>query len=543
MADKPNKLERLKAELAPADFSDRLAALDWNAVDEAQRFYLKSYGIYNIKMRPDRYMLRLRIDGGRMSLRRLEVIGGLAQEYGVAILVTARAQIELHGIAPEEIYPLYHRLLAAGITTHQTLTDNFRALVTDPYDGMAVDSQIECYPMIEAIRERILDRPEWMGTIPRKFNTAIIGRVAPLVNPWGNDLLFALAQWDGVWGFNVYLGGKNNEVAQSVDVFVLPDEVPDLFMAVAEVFSEHGLRESRAKIRMFHLIESVGMEKIRLWIVERLGRPLRSAGELKMVRSVPLNVTELAGGGAGQILPAHYGEMTPEALMEQIRIARESGGEIRLGSDQNLHRIGGHETSVESRPQITACAGARHCPLSLWDIKHDVPTLPLARLERLGITVGFSGCLKGCGRHYHSDIGLFGLRTNLYGETERAVRVYLGAIQSFDPAPGRMLYYSVPERAMEALLGVILDEYERSLLPSFEAYAHHIRRYSIEWLQLWYLLHLNGRVDADMQAAFVAGVEEVRLAAMASEKFANSFGTGYADAIRELSHRVWDQKA
>ena len=544
MSEKVNKLERLKAEMPPADFLPLLASIDWERVDERERFYLKNYGIYNIKMRPEVYMLRLRIDGGEISLDRLEHITHLAQRYDAQIVLTARAQIELHGVAPGDVYGLYTALREAGITTHQSLTDNFRAMTTDPYDGVAEDSEIACLPLISRIRDQILDRPEWMGMLPRKFNTALIGRRTPLVNPWANDLLFALAQREGAWGFNAYLGGKNSETAQSADIFVLPKDVPDLFMAVARTFAEYGLRGSRAKIRLFHLIESVGMAQVRAWIEEAYGATLAGEGVLRMGRSRYVWQTPLDAKGTGQILLTAHGEIDTDTLLGWIEESRELGGILRLGTDQNLHRLGADTTVQDSQAphaQIVACAGARYCPLALWDIKRDGDFLPMDRLDRHGITVGFSGCLKGCGRHYHSDIGLFGLRTNLYGETERAIRVYLGAIQTPNPAPGRMIYYSVPERKMDELIGTILDDYEACGAEPFEAYARHIRRYTVEWMQLWYLLRLTGAMSEELKGAFVRGEDEETLAKLASEVLGVPLGEEYADAIRNLSHRVWDQ--
>jgi ferredoxin-nitrite reductase len=317
-------------------------------------------------------------------------------------------------------------------------------------------------------------------------------------------------------------------------------------MAVARTFAEHGLRGSRAKIRLFHLIESVGMAQVRAWIEEAYGATVAGEGILRMGRSRYVRQSPLGTKGTGQIIPTAHGEIGTDALLGWIKESRELGGTLRLGTDQNLHRLGTDTTIQDSQAphaHIVACAGARYCPLALWDIKHDGDFLPMDRLDRHGITVGFSGCLKGCGRHYHSDIGLFGLRTNLYGETERAVRVYLGTIQTPDPAPGRMLYYSVPERKMSELIGAILDDYETYGAEPFEAYARYIRRYSVEWMQLWYLLRLTGAMSEALKGAFVRGEDEEMLAKQALEVLGMSLGEGYADAIRELSHRAWNQQA
>ena len=46
-------------------------------------------------------------------------------------------------------------------------------------------------------------------------------------------------------------------------------------------------------------------------------------------------------------------------------------------------------------------------------------------MEKHGIKVGFSGCMKGCGRHKHADIGIVGLRSNKFGENDKAARIFL----------------------------------------------------------------------------------------------------------------------
>jgi len=72
----------------------------------------------------------------------------------------------------------------------------------------------------------IVGNEGYMGMLPRKFNTAVIGRENPLLNPWGNDLLFALSRKDEKWGFNIYLGGKNSFCAQNADIFIHPKNPP-----------------------------------------------------------------------------------------------------------------------------------------------------------------------------------------------------------------------------------------------------------------------------------------------------------------------------
>jgi hypothetical protein len=60
-------------------------------------------------------------------------------------------------------------------------------------------------------------------------------------------------------------------------------------------------------------------------------------------------------------------------------------------------------------------------------------------------------------------------------------------------------------------------------------------------MQLWDLLRLTGAMSEKLKGAFVRGEDEEMLAKQASEILGMPLGEEYADAIRDLSHRVWDQ--
>jgi len=545
---KHNKIERLKSALSPAAFLEVLEKVDWSNLSEADRFYLKNYGIYNIKLRPKYWMLRLRSDGGILPAEHLQIIAEAAQKHQLKILLTARAQIELHDIPAETIYPLWKALNHKGISTYQTLTDNFRAIVTDPLNGFTQDTRIPTAPLIRQIQKYIYADPRWLGTIPRKFNTAIIGREYPSFNPWGNDLLFALAQKDGVWGFNLYLGGKNSEVAQDIDLFCLPNDVPELFVSIATMYHTYGLRGSRAKVRLYHLIETVGIIQVRRWITAIHNHPLQSSGTLKMHSSRNYHDPDIPIERYG-----HWGELPVTTASTIAQKAMEDSCPLRLTPHQELWLISPTPQQIDSIRQkpttntpITACAGSRYCPLSLWDIKQDLPDLPLEKLKQHGISLGFSGCLKGCGRHYHSDLGLIGLRTSNYGHPERAVRLFLGAVESPVPTPARMLYYVVPTRKLTELLDLILEDFLHSKRDTFEQYAHQIlHHYSDDFLRLWYMLRQYfSKEELPYETFFHTALEKEHEEKMIEkittlEGFPQ--GENLYERMRLLSHILWDK--
>ncbi len=548
---KPNKIERLKTRLQPCDYD--LASVNWLHPDDESRFYLKNFGIYNIKLRPETWMIRLRFDGGILDADRLASVARIARREGLRILLSTRAQMELHDLTPRRVYPVWSELREAGLTSLQTLTDNLRGILIDPLDDCAPDRRIECRPILERLQGTYVDVPEWIGTLPRKFNAALIGRETPSFNPWGQDLLLALAQKGGEWGFNLYLGGKNSETARDADIFCTPEEACALFGAVLEVYRRHGLRGSRAKTSLHHLIESAGIGQVRHWIEEALEHELPSAGKLRM-RSSAENLDHL--------LPirrfGRHGEIDPETLHEAAREARTQNLTLRLTPRQELwlfdpiaiqksSSILNSQSSILNSPSapkgsVTACAGSRYCPLALWEIKPDARHLPLGILTRRGIRVGMSGCLKGCGRHHHADIGLVGLRSNAFGPTERALRVFVGALEAPDPAPARLLFYAVPERSAARLFKVIAQDYERSRASSFGEFSRTVlRRYDEETLTLWYLLRQLDGITQETQRQFFDGDEDTLREALRALPAFPKEARQISEAISLLSHRLWDK--
>jgi len=540
-----NKIERLKRVLCPVDFKERIMQLNLLQLTEADRFYLKNYGIYTIKLMPEKFMLRIRVPAGRIARERLHRICRIANAYGLEILLTARAQIELHGLDASSVLAVWQELNAAGITTLQTLTDNFRNIVTDPYDGYSVYSKIEVFPLIEKMQALFLENPEWMGMLPRKFNTAISGTEALYTHFYGNDLYFALAQKKGKRGFNLYLGGKNSEPAKPADLFVLPEEVPGMFEAVAKVYRDFGLRGSRAKTRLYHLLSETGMEAF----VEKVGsvypHTLVSAGS-SCIRKVPFTpYVKLDGGRFGYCHRTQFGRIDPVALEKIVDFAEKEVLEIRLGIDQNLYLLGlkerkvSWEAAVEGAAHVTACAGSSYCALSLWDIKTEAACLPLEKLERHQIQVGFSGCLKGCGRHRHCDIGLVGLRTNIFGATQKAARVYLGGQYSSGGAVARLLFHAVPLKHLEALFEVIIAVYEESGESDFETFSDRwLNGFSENFVTLWFLARLTLGQPLKLER-----IPESQLYRRLREEDGFPVYDGdeeYIESIRVMMHALWD---
>ena len=493
---KANKIERLKASLKPYDFFPQIDTLDLKDLTEEERFYLKNFGIYNHKLSSKTFMIRVRITAGRISVSKVAQLIKLSREYSFEMIITVRAQIELHGITAENVLNVWKKLEESGLTAWQTLTDNFRNIVTDPFDGEGKTSQIEVYPYIKEMESLFLKNSEFVGTLPRKFNTAICGTLENSHSFFSNDLYFSLAKKEDIWGFNLYLGGKNSEMAQDADIFVTPEEVILMFEAVIKTYMIHGLRGTRSKTRLFHLLQKIGMNAFKSHLKCYYPKALHSAGILQTEKSTPHKFTSLYDDRYAFCYSSRFGEIDVDELSMLTDYAYKEKLSIRLGVDQNIYLIGLKKPKVPlkniSTPaRLSVCAGNRYCDLSLFDMKDEAKMLPLERLKTLNISVGYSGCLKGCGKHQHVDIGLVGLRTAIFGPTQKSVRFFIGGQYTYGRAPARLILMSVPLHGLNDLIHVVIDEFKQSGYNDFEHFSQEVlNRFSTSFLALWFLSKL-----------------------------------------------------
>ena len=285
-------------------------------------------------------------------------------------------------------------------------------------------------------------------------------------------------------------------MAQDADIFVASGETIPLFKAVVKTYINHGLRGTRSKTRLFHMLQKIGMESFKTYLRSYYPKVLQSAGELQIEKSSPREFTALRDGRYAFCYQSRFGEITVDELSSLHKFASMQNLSIRLGIDQNIYLFGLKEPRIpfkkRSNPlRLSVCAGSRYCALSLFDMKEEAALLPLKRLKALNITIGYSGCLKGCGKHQHADIGLIGLRTAVFGPTQKSVRFFLGGQYTYGRTPARLILMAVPLHGLNDLIHVVLDEFEQSNYSDFEHFSQKIlNRFSANFLALWFLAKL-----------------------------------------------------
>ncbi len=491
-----NKREKYKARLRPYDYFAEFESLDFENLGEGDRFYLQDFGIFTTDFLEDEFTMRLRIPAGRVTAKQFAYIADVVEEYDLTIIITARAGLQLHDLEADNVLEIWKKLNSCGLTTWQSFGDNIRNIVTNVYDGRGRYNEIETYPIIMQMQDYILENPRYVGMLPRRVSIGVSGNRASVTSFFANDLYFALALKEGVYGFNVYMGGKNTEIAQDADIFLLKDEVFDFFKAFTEAFYLHGSRFSRSKTRLFYTIESIGMDGLKKHIEKEYGKPFESGGKLQLEKVIFSPNEVLKDGTYSYCYQTDFARLNADEMKQISNFASQNDVEIRIGIDQNIYLFGLKDKSTpfaspKESATIITCAG-NLCPFSFWSIKNETKYLPLSKISEHGITVGFSGCVKGCGRHRHTDIGLIGLKTNNFGDTDGGARIFMGAVHTDGQSIGRMIFSMVPLVHLHKTLELIIELYELSGHKSFEEFADAIlNKFSDEFLALWLLANLS----------------------------------------------------
>lgn len=504
---KINKVEKLKSiqtiEQAYAKI-EKYATAGYDAIEDAdKKVFLKYFGIFDKEKTngKNHFMLRVRIPAGQLSAKQAHKIGEMAKLYGNDYIdITTRMQVELRYLKIEDIPTVLKELESVGITTYQTGIDNLRNIVTDSLDGLAYDNVIKTMPLIEKMQEVFLKKANWVGTLPRKFNTSISGSYSNRCNVYSHDCCFVLASKGGEFGFNVYLGGRVGVIAKSADIFVTKEEVVPFFSALIEIFKEYGFRDNRNKNRLHFFIAEVGMENLVQAIKERSQKEYQSAGETlcnlqhfdAKEGRVALKDDKIA---LHCIVPA--GILTGEAMMQAADAAKEHEAQIRLSIDQNLYianLVNNDVADVLSHAlfekyknvdtpffnNMISCAGSDTCSFGVIPGKSDALKMSeylSQKIELDGVVrIYWSACVKGCGLHELGDIGMLGCKAKLEGVSVPGVDIMLGGKLLDESALAKTVIKGVPLEYAKYYVESIVLEYKRLKLAneSFEKFLQRV---------------------------------------------------------------------
>lgn len=405
------------------------------------------------------FMLRVRSDGGRLTLEQLRTIADISVEFGRDTAdITDRQNIQLHWIAIEDVPEIWRRLEAVGLSSAEACGDVPRVILGSPVAGVAADELIDGTPAIEAILERYLLDPAF-SNLPRKFKSAVSGSPRMDVAHEINDISFlgVVHPEHGV-GFDVWVGGglsTNPHLAVRLGAWVPIEEIPDVWAGVVGIFRDYGYRRLRTKARLKFLVSDWGAEKFRQVLeTEYLGRPLldgpaptpASIDERDHVGVWPQN-NGLFYVGAAPIV----GRMSGTKLNAVADLAESAGADrVHLTAHQKLVILNVPGDNVDAlvaglaaldlrvgdasnfRRGTMACTGVEYCKLAMVETKGRARVL-IGELEARipeftePLAIHVNGCPNSCARIQVADIGLKGIRAlDADGNDVEGFQVHLG---------------------------------------------------------------------------------------------------------------------
>ena len=531
---KVNKVEITKALKDPMDVYGKLediAAAGYNSLmKEDSSYFLKCFGLFD---KGEDFMLRVRVPVGQLSNEQALCIGRVAKKYANDYIdISTRMQIVLRYIKIENIAKVLQELKEAGLTTFQTAADNTRNSVSDPLDGLAYDSIIETKSIVDRMEKQFIENPEWISTLPRKFNTGILGSLSNSCNIFGHDCCFVLAQKDGIFGFNVFLGARVGVQAKDADIFVTANEVPAFYEALLNIFKKYGYRDNRNKNRLHFLLQDVGIPAFINAVKKEANQSFETAG-ITMVQSQNIalgaNKVLLKDGTFAYKVIVPSGIFSGTDLIDAATTAQTFGsGDIRLTYDQNLYIINVPQTNLRTLKEskfikkyaqyhnlyfqdMIACAGIHTCSFGVIPNKPDA--IDMAHflnseitIENANVRMNWSACPKGCGVHGIADIGFEGCKAkDSDGNRVDGVHIFVGGKITREAKEAHVLHKSLPITEAKHHVKYLLKTYakHKQRAETYEAFDDRFlsRNYSFQALGFFTKINyiLNDKLDLNIE--------------------------------------------
>jgi ferredoxin-nitrite reductase len=514
-----NKFEVIKQEQDGLDGRlavDRAATEGREGLSDDDLFRMKWSGFYEHNTKDGFFMLRVKIVGGILSAEQADVLAWIAEEHGRGLVdCTTRQCVQIHWITMDVAPEILRRLEAVGLTTTGACGDVTRNVIGCPLAGIGHDEIADGHATAEALHAHFLGNRAF-SNLPRKYKISVTGCAEDCANGLINDVALTGAVADGgIKGYNLRVGGGLSAVprfARWIDVFVTPEEVPEIVEHVTAIFRDADEnRRARGKARFKFLLDRVGPEAFREDLERRVGRPLRrGAPHAPDERTHDhLGVTPQRDGVSSAVgLCVPIGRLRAEQFKRVIALARTYGtGEVRLTHQQNVliphvpnERVDALLAEPLVRDELRAdpelftrglqtCTGKEFCGLAKVFTKEraaGISEVLNAHARAAGhgedLRVHFAGCSSSCAQHQIADIGIEGVLKRHEGEMVEAMDIRIGGRLGADPRFGTVVVKKVLADDLNDRLLEILDLFDRHREPE-EAFRAFAARVGDEWWQ------------------------------------------------------------
>ena len=512
---KINKIELLKQEEKVLDFFENFENICNGSYENLSEIHekhlLKCLGIYD-KGSANSFTIRIRIPFGQLTYIQAKKLASISKTYGNSCVdLTTRGQIEFRHLKLNELPTVLKELELVQITTFQTAGDNFRGVITSPLDGYSKTSLISCETHFNEIQNVFLKNEEYIGTLPRKFNTGILGDTINDCNIFGQDCAFVLASKDTQLGFNLYLGGKVGIQARASNLFIKPEQVKTVFKTIVDLFKKYGFRDNRNKNRISYFLDEVDLEEFEKAIIKTSNLDLKSSGTVLVKDEYFINensTIKLKDDKTAIYFSIPAGIFNAEDLENLSFLMEKTDSILRLTHEQSFFIITNDKNvdliknsliykKYDSFHNIyfnnlIACAGTNECSFGVIPNKADAIEMALYLNSQVPINdakvrMYWSACPKGCGVHGVADIGFQGVKAiDENGNFCNGVKIFLGGKATNSVLEARQITKAITMSKAQEVTKELLNIYKTEKLEneSFESFdSRYLSTLSIEQIQ------------------------------------------------------------
>jgi len=500
-----NPRERLKAEKHPLDILSELSEIikkGYEETPEENLVRLQWYGLYHDKPRVGYFLLRVKVPGGILSARQVEVLGDLAHRFNNYAELTLRQDIQLHYVRLEDLPEVFDRLKSVELFPVGACGDTVRNITTCPLCGV---EKYELFDVVDNIRELegFFHNPENREyfNLPRKFKITISACPYHCNMPEIHDLAFVGTTLEGAEGFAAWVGGglsSTPRIARKLGIFVERDKVLEVAKAIVDIWKyDPENRRSFVKARFKYMVDRLGVERIKEMLLERLSFV---PADLKQE---PIPIKRYFHTGLGEQkqkgfyylgIPIPAGRIKGSQLLKISELMERFNLSLRITQRQNLvltdipedkletvkeeiKELGFHLDVSEARAISVACTSDPFCNYSVGPSKETLLEL-LEYLEKeLGkiedIAIGVDGCPHACAHHWLNDIGL--QATHLRhpdGSIETTYNLVLRGGYGKHARVGKIIVKKVPLEKLKGYLKNLILAFRNSEFEDFHSFVN-----------------------------------------------------------------------
>jgi ferredoxin-nitrite reductase len=409
----------------------------------------------------DGFLIRIRTPSGVINSQQGQAIASLAEEWGGAIQITNRANLQIRSVQTAPTPEVYQTLQTLGLAAQNPSLDHLRNLMASPTAGIDPAELLDIRLLVQALDASIQTHTDW-AALPAKFSIGIDGggtvgigtRSDILWEHRYNEIQLSALHISDATGqtsskniyFQLALGAEKQ--LWDTQVLIRPEDCVSVVEALAKVYLDYGNQNSdqtrSPKPRMKHLLQDWGVERYLQLVNQHLPIPLKPVTTCPIppptVRYGHLGIHPQRQTGLSYIgMSLRLGHLTVPQLTGLVELSETFGSQhLRLTPWQTillpdipnerlsdvlsvLPSLDLWSTSPQKRaiatdiyqPQIVACAGKPGCSAAATQTQlHGLAladALPLHLSLASPVNIHLSGCPKSCAQPSPADITLLGI--------------------------------------------------------------------------------------------------------------------------------------